>query len=234
MYPPLAEMVAFERRQTLLAEADARRLRRQARVMRPTGQRHPLLLALVARVRRLDVRIRPIRVSDGDLLVDAFDRLSERSRRMRFLSPKGELSAAEIRYFTDVDHHDHEALVAVSRLTGRGLGVARYVRNRDDEASADVAVAVVDAWHRMGVGSELIDRLAQRAECEGVHRFTAVISSENAAARRLILRNPEAATLVSREAGTLGYEVQLRPLLSAQSHRRLRIGAAAEPCGAAS
>jgi hypothetical protein len=32
--------------------------------------------------------------------------LSARSRRLRFPTPKTALSPAELRYFTDVDHHD--------------------------------------------------------------------------------------------------------------------------------
>ena len=47
------------------------------------------------------------------LLADGFARLSDRSRRLRFLSPKPALSPVELGYFTDVDHHDHEALGAL-------------------------------------------------------------------------------------------------------------------------
>jgi hypothetical protein len=59
------------------------------------------------------------------MLVDGFQRLSSESRRSRFLGLKTELSATEVRYFTDVDHHDHEALVAISLVDGRGVGIAR-------------------------------------------------------------------------------------------------------------
>ena len=65
------------------------------------------------------------------LLTDGFARLSARSRRSRFFTGKVRLSEAEVRYLTNVDHHDHEALGAVSR-DGRGVGVARYVRDRDE------------------------------------------------------------------------------------------------------
>jgi hypothetical protein len=42
---------------------------------------------------------------DAPLLADGFARLSDRSRRMRFLGTKTTLSTAELRYFTEVDHH---------------------------------------------------------------------------------------------------------------------------------
>jgi hypothetical protein len=61
------------------------------------------------------VLIRQVRSTDAPLLADGFARLSAASRQMRFLGVKKELSAAELRYFTDVDHHDHEALAALDR-----------------------------------------------------------------------------------------------------------------------
>ena len=42
-----------------------------------------------------------------------FHRLSPESRQSRFLTGKPSLTPAEVHYFTEVDHHDHEALVAV-------------------------------------------------------------------------------------------------------------------------
>ena len=42
---------------------------------------------------------------------------------------------------TQVDHHDHEALVAVDVSTGEGIGVARFVRVGDDVAEPAIVVA---------------------------------------------------------------------------------------------
>ncbi len=73
--------------------------------------------------------IRPVRSADTSLLADGFARLSAASRQMRFLSVKKELSTADLRYFTDVDHHDHEALAALDQAAGHGVGIARYIRD---------------------------------------------------------------------------------------------------------
>jgi RimJ/RimL family protein N-acetyltransferase len=219
MNTAFTDLLAEDRQRSFLLQADDHRLRRQARGG-PQGRRP--FAGAVARIRRLDVHYRPIRPTDGRLIVDAFDRLSDRSRWLRFLSPKSELTAAEVRYFTQVDHHDHEAIVAVSRLTGRGLGVARYIRSRTDPTTAEIAVTVVDAWHRMGLGSALMERLTQRARCAGIDRFSAMMSADNAGARRLIRRNGAVVTLVGREAGTLSYEIQLAPTVRiANGVRRL-------------
>ncbi len=123
--------------------------------------------------------IRPIRTTDAPLLADAFGRLSDRSRWLRFLTAKRELTAAELRYFTDVDHIDHEALIALSATDGRALGVARYIRSADDRLAADLAVTVVDDWHRRGVATQLMVRLNQRAVHSGVCRYTVLVAADN-------------------------------------------------------
>ncbi|MGZ4260268.1 MAG: N-acetyltransferase family protein [Solirubrobacteraceae bacterium] len=125
------------------------------------------------------VEIRPIEPDDKDALARGFDRLSERSRYRRFLSPRGPLTQAELRYFTEVDHHDHEALVAVDPEAGEGVGVARFVRSGEDPNVAELAVAVVDDWQGHGVGSLLGAELAKRAREEGITCFTALVLAES-------------------------------------------------------
>ena len=163
------------------------------------------------------VLIRQVRSTDAPLLADGFARLSPRSRQMRFLTRKKELSAAELRYLTDVDHHDHEALVALNHADGRGVGIARYIRHADDRHAAEIAVTVVDDWQGRGLGTELVTRLSGRARSEGIHRFTALVAEDNKAVARM-LRNTSAA-LVGRSPGTGEYEITLTPQGEARSHQ---------------
>jgi RimJ/RimL family protein N-acetyltransferase len=130
--------------------------------------------------------VRPIEPGDKDALAAAFERLSPESRYRRFLAPQDRLTTAQLRYLTDVDHRDHEALVAVDTGTGDGVGVARYVRDRVRPDSAEVAVAVADAWQGKGIGTELLHRLADRARQEGIERFTALVLADNDAIRHLL------------------------------------------------
>ena len=154
------------------------------------------------------VLIRQVQPSDAPLLADGFDRLSAHSRQMRFLRRKDELSAAELRYFTDVDHHDHEALGALDP-GGRGVGIARYVRDAHDPHAAEIALTIVDDWQGRGLGTELVTRLCGRARAEGIHRFTALVADDNQAMAGL-LRNMSA-NLVGRSPGTVEYEITLTP-----------------------
>ena len=227
--------LASERRKTLLAEAEAARRARDARSHRermgistagssplrwragrlvhriswPRGPRH------VANGKRAvlrdgsEVLIRQVRSADAPLLADGFARLSATSRQMRFLSPKKELSPAELRYFTGVDHHDHEALGAVDHADGRGVGVARYIRRADDPQAADIAITVIDEWQGRGLGTELVAQLSERAREEGIRRFTALVAADNVAVAGLLRR--VGADIVRRESATVRYEIPLVP-----------------------
>jgi RimJ/RimL family protein N-acetyltransferase len=155
------------------------------------------------------VVIRPVGSADAPLLADGFARLSPESRRLRFLRRKDELTPAELRYFTDVDHHHHEALGALDHTGGRGVGIARYVRDTGDPHSAEIAVTVADDWQGRGLGAELLAQLSGRARAEGIRRFTALVSAENVAMTALLRRL--CADPVHREHGTVEWEITLVP-----------------------
>jgi RimJ/RimL family protein N-acetyltransferase len=155
------------------------------------------------------VLIRQVRSTDAALLADGFARLSPRSRRMRFLGAKTALSAVELRYFTEVDHHDHEAIGALSAADGRGVGIARYVRDAGDSQAAEIAVTVVDDWQGRGLGTELLSRLSDRARQAGIDRFTALAAAENVTVAGLARKL--GAGLAARGPGTVEYELALAP-----------------------
>lgn len=158
-----------------------------------------------------EVVIRPVREADAVLLADGFARLSAESRHLRFLTAKPVLSEAELRYFTQVDHQDHEALGAQDPTTGCGLGIARYVRDVDDPQVAEVAVTVTDDWQGRGLGTELLRRLTDRAREEGITRFTALAAAENSAVRALLQGIGVELQTANVGAGTVEYETELAP-----------------------
>jgi protein lysine acetyltransferase len=135
------------------------------------------------------VLIRPIRPDDKVLLADGMEHLSRDSAYQRFLSPKVALSESELRYLTEVDGHDHVALVAVRPEAPDVLvAVGRWVRLRDDPEVAEIAFVVSDALRRQGLGTELARALADAARERGVRRFVATMLPDNLAAHRLFAR----------------------------------------------
>lgn len=177
------------------------------------------------------VLIRQIQSGDAPLLADGFARLSAESRWLRFLTGKPNLTPAELHYFTEVDHHDHEALGALNPVDGRGLGVARYIRHAEDLDGAEVAVTVIDDWQRRGLGTELLNRLADRARQEGIRHFTALVAADNAAVIGMLRDSHTGVRVTDRESGTVEYEITLpsrglgdglHALLSAFGRRQLK------------
>ncbi|HWD64583.1 MAG TPA: GNAT family N-acetyltransferase [Solirubrobacteraceae bacterium] len=131
------------------------------------------------------VRVRAIRPDDRQPLAEAFQRLSPESRYRRFFTPMNQLSEGTLTYLTDVDHHDHEALVAFSEDGGL-VGVARYVRIDPDSPVAEAAITVSDDWQGRGLARGLLHRLAARAREAGVAQFSALVKVENPAAARVL------------------------------------------------
>jgi RimJ/RimL family protein N-acetyltransferase len=136
-----------------------------------------------------EVTIRPIQPGDKALLEAGMAALSEESAYRRFLAPKKRLTAAELRYLTEVDFRDHVALVAVPAGDPETLlGVARWVRSAADPQTAEIAFLVSDRLHRQGLGAALAGALADAARARGVERFVATMLPHNAAAHRLLAR----------------------------------------------
>src|SRR3954471_18356503 len=125
--------------------------------------------------------IRPIAPDDKAQLAQGFAGLAPESRYMRFFNTRDRLSDEELVYLTEVDHHGHEALVALDHETGEGVGVARFIRMTPGSDVADVAVAVADHWHGKGVGTTLLQALARRSREEGIRRWHADVLMHNKA-----------------------------------------------------
>ena len=130
------------------------------------------------------VKIRPIRPNDKEGLLAGFERLSEDSRYKRFLTPMDTLTSSQLRYLTEVDHRDHEALIACD-LDGNIVGVGRYVREPGSDRS-EAAVTVADDWQGRGLGTALTRILAARATEEGIRTFTALLLARNEDMRGLL------------------------------------------------
>jgi GNAT superfamily N-acetyltransferase len=178
-----------------------------------------------------ELEVRPIEPGDADALREGFEQLSLRSRYERFLSPMDHMSNAMVRYFTDVDHHDHEALVAFDPESERLVAVARYVRE-DDPGVAEAAITVADDWHGRGLGTALLHEIAQRAREEGVTKFTAYVLARNDDMIDMLFRlgpakiidRANGAVQIEAELPSAGVSDQLRGLLrvAAQMTKRFR------------
>lgn len=150
--------------------------------------------------------VRPIEAADKAALADFFSRLSEESRRRRFLGPKPRLTSRDLAFLTEVDQRRHVALVALDEADAI-VGVARYAAWAADPARADAAVAVADEWHGRGLGSALGDRLVTQARASGLAALTGSTFALNLPAKALLKRLGFLPKGIS--AGVADYELPL-------------------------
>ena len=161
------------------------------------------------------ISIRQVVAEDRVGMAALFARLTPQSRYQRFLSPKLKLTERELTFFTDVDHLNHEAIVAIDQHDNSIIGIARYVRYRDRADVAEVAIEIADAFQRMGIGSALASATIQRAHANGLTLLTATTLWENRAARGL-LRQQGFRARQSR-CSEIQHELRLEGVASPQS-----------------
>jgi GNAT superfamily N-acetyltransferase len=122
------------------------------------------------------IHIRPIRPDDAAGLVAFHGTLSPESVYRRFFSVHPRLSDAEVARFTCVDYVDRLAFVALDG--DRVIAVGRYDRTAGT-TEAEVAFVVADHYQHHGIGTALLERLADAAWKNGITTFVASTMAEN-------------------------------------------------------
>lgn len=174
----LIEIAHPDHRAELLAAAKARRY---AFPDQPAPRApYPWEEARTTRLRDgSEVDVRPARLTDLEPLQEMFYRLSEESLYSRFMEFKRHHPRDEIRELVDLDYEENMALVATPAGQEQPvIAVARY-----DVAPAtrlaDVAFVVEDAWQGKGLGTYLMQRLAEIAQARDIAGFTADVYAKN-------------------------------------------------------
>lgn len=127
------------------------------------------------------VLLRQIRTTDRTRIAEGLARLSPASRYLRFHSSVDRLTDAQLDELTDVDHRDHDAIVAIDRdrMDRPGIGVARFIREPYEPHVAEAAITVADEYHGQGAGTLLLGALAARAREEGIAVFRSYVLDGN-------------------------------------------------------
>ena len=125
------------------------------------------------------LRLRPPRASDTNEILDFFRELSTRSLYLRFHGFP-QLGAEIAEQLVDPNWTERGALVGTFAEDGRErvVAVANYVRLRDP-AVAEAAFAVADEYQRRGIGTRLVEQLAERAGRHGIERIVAEVLGDN-------------------------------------------------------
>ena len=160
------------------------------------------------------LRLRAPLADDADQMLEFLAGLSERSRYLRFhgfpnLGPK------LIAPFLDPDWDERGALIGCHE--GHMVALANFVRLRDRRA-AEVAFTVSDDFQGRGVGTRLLERLAELASEAGIEQFVAEVLPEN---QNMLVVFRDAGFELSRELD--GGSVEVRFPIAPTEHYRERV-----------
>jgi GNAT superfamily N-acetyltransferase len=113
--------------------------------------------------------------------------MSPESIRNRFLGSKRDFSEQELKYLTVLDGWNHYAF-GVEELEGkrRGVAVIRLVRSSFDIYEAEVAITIIDEYHKIGLGTLLIDCIILAAKERAIRKLSFTFLPQNEAIMRLI------------------------------------------------
>ena len=160
------------------------------------------------------LRLRAPLSEDADQMLEFLAGLSERSRYLRFhgfpaLGPK------LVAPFIDPDWEERGALIGCHE--GRMVALANFVRLRDRRA-AEVAFTVADDFQGRGVGTRLLERLAELAGEAGIEWFVAEVLPEN---QNMLVVFRDAGFELTRELE--GGSVEVRFPIAPTEHYRERV-----------
>jgi GNAT superfamily N-acetyltransferase len=125
------------------------------------------------------VTLRELGPDEHDVLDVVFAGLSPTSRYRRFHAPIRRLSGSMRTHLGAVDGHRHLAVAAFA-AGGAPIGIARLIGfGCGPPGRVELAVEVVDAWQRRGVGSRLVREVLARGRAAGHREVVAAVLAEN-------------------------------------------------------
>jgi RimJ/RimL family protein N-acetyltransferase len=157
-----------------------------SRLVRTVRQRLAAFLTPIPVVLRdgSELLLRPVLPGDNERTMRGHVLFSNETLYRRFMSPRVP-SPALMEYLAEVDYVDHFVWV-MTDVHGNPIADARFVRDDNDPAVAEIAFTVGDAYQGRGIGSFLIAALSVAARVNGVEKFSGRMLADNVAMRSIM------------------------------------------------
>jgi GNAT superfamily N-acetyltransferase len=124
--------------------------------------------------------MRPVRMTDEQLLKDFFYDLSSDCMYHRFISTRNSMPHEQLQKFVVIDYTREMVILAIVEKDNREsiVGMAQYFIDEKTH-TAEVAFVVRDDHQSLGIGSELLGYITLLAKRNGLHGFTAAVLMDN-------------------------------------------------------
>ncbi|MCX8124479.1 MAG: GNAT family N-acetyltransferase [Spirochaetes bacterium] len=128
----------------------------------------------------IKLKLRPVKISDEELLKDFFYSLSDQSLYRRFISTRKDMPHERLQEMVVIDYTKEMVILAVIEQNEKEVvvGVGQY-GIQEFQHWAEVAFAVRDDYQYKGIGQVLLSYLTQIAKRNGLLGFTAEVLVEN-------------------------------------------------------
>lgn len=136
------------------------------------------------------ITMRPIGTDDGRFLSSFLSQLSPESEYKRFLSSGGSVRSQWVAGLINADQADFLVYGAFADNSfGTDLvAVAESIRHRGDAERAEFALAAIDPWQNLGVGTLLAKSLADVVRSTGVRYWESYALADNRPITRVLSR----------------------------------------------
>jgi acyl-CoA hydrolase len=155
----------------------------------------------------LNILLRPVKISDEELLKDFFYSLSDKSMYQRFISMRREMHHEDLQKFVIIDYGRDMVILATVTDGEKEIivGMGQY-SIYEKEHTAELAFVVRDYNHTQGIAFEIVSYLTFLAKRNGLHGFTAEVLVDNKPTLNLI---EKMGFLIEKSRDTGVYDMKL-------------------------
>lgn len=134
------------------------------------------------------VFLRPVKPTDGPLILDIFRKLSPQSIFYRFLTHMEKLRPEQVYHLVHIDYVTEFALAAVIEEGGeeRIVGVCRAIAS-SDQSRAELTIVLRDDWQGRGIGKIMVKKVVMVMHRHGVSRIEILLDSRNDKMKKLFM-----------------------------------------------
>jgi len=124
--------------------------------------------------------LRPIKPTDGLLLLDLFQKLSRETIYFRFLTHLNKLQPEMLKQLVEIDYESHFALAAIITADAKEsiIGTCRYIVKENTD-HGELTVVLRDDWQKKGLGKAMVTRVVDIARAKGIASIEILLDYRN-------------------------------------------------------
>lgn len=138
----------------------------------------------------LDIKFRPIKPSDEDMMRELFYQFSDEAKYLRYFSRVNTMPHKNMQKYVNIDYDKTLSIVGVLEygMTQKIIAEARYAW-LENGGTCELAFIVNEDYQGRGIASFLLEHLIQIAESRGIETLTANVLYENSKMIKVFKRN---------------------------------------------